>query len=86
MSRLAVKPPSTSDLIEEERQRFEHAAALRFEMKAHEVRAARFHDFYPSRPALDLAWEMWRIAVGLAQPQAKSVERVYMPNDDKDGY
>lgn len=79
-----MKPPSTSELIEEERLRFEQAAALRFEMKPQEIRAARFHGYYPTRPSLDVAWEFWQLAVGLLQPRPKEAERFYMPNPDSD--
>lgn len=61
---------STWELIQDERSRFEEAAAARLGMRLQAVRQARTDEGYGDRYYLNIAWYYWLVAVGLLPPGA----------------
>lgn len=59
---------STWELIQEERDRFEVAAAARLGLRPQVVKASRTPEGYGDRYYLNIAWYYWLVAVGLLQP------------------
>lgn len=59
---------STWELIQDERARFEEAAALRLGIRLQAVSLARTEEGYGDRYYLNIAWYYWLVAVGLLQP------------------
>lgn len=63
-----MMPVSTWELIQEERDRFEAAAAARMGLRLQAIKLARVEEGYGDRYYLNIAWYYWLVAVGLVQP------------------
>lgn len=74
--------PSILQVTEEEQQRFESAVAVYLGVKVSEVRRFRQEGRYPDRPAVDVIWTHWKIAVGLADPIHKDSIKPYIDPED----
>ena len=61
---------STWELIQEERERFEIAAATRLGERVSAIKKQRVEEGYGDRMYLNIAWYYWLLAVGLLQPAA----------------
>jgi hypothetical protein len=59
---------STWELIQEERDRFEVAAAARLGLRQASIKALRDGEGYGDRYYLNLSWYYWLVAVGLLEP------------------
>lgn len=59
---------STWELIQDERQRFEEAAAARLQVDIRSIIKARTEEGYGERYYLNIAWYYWLVAVGLLPP------------------
>lgn len=63
-----MEVPSQAELIEEERLRFEAAAAMRLGITRQAIHRLRVDDGYGDRMYLVVAWHFWLAAVGLIEP------------------
>jgi len=59
---------STWELIQEERDRFEVAAAARLGLRQSAIKTLRTDEGYGERYYLNLTWYYWLVAVGLLEP------------------
>lgn len=59
---------STWELIQDERDRFEFAAAARLGLRQSSIKSLRTEEGYGERYYLNIAWYWWLVAVGLVEP------------------